>query len=247
MKTITSLQNESIKHAVKLQDALWRKIHGQFIAQGYLTCITLIKGGCQPAALYMTHPFYLRHSEEFEDETIVIVSQEIINKISTASTPTGIVAVFAIPKTIITSTSNTLVLYNIQDPGNMGTLIRTAAAMNIQNVFLIQGCDPYNPKVIQSTVGTIAFVSIAQTDWTTFLQQHAEFKTCALVVENGKKPEEINVKESILVIGNEGQGLPEDVVKSCNQQMTIPMSGNTESLNAAVAGSIALYIKNTQI
>jgi len=247
MKTITSLQNESIKQAVKLQDALWRKIHGQFVAQGYSTCMTLIKSGFQPVALYLTHPFYLRHADEFDIDSIIIVTNEIINKISTVSASTGIVAVFAIPKRTYTPTSNALVLYNIQDPGNMGTLIRSAAAMNIKNIFTIGGCDIYNPKVIQATVGTIANVTVIATDWEAFSQEHAHITTCALVVENGKKPEEANLAESILVIGNEGQGLPENIVEACSQKMTIPMPGKTESLNAAVAGSIALYLKANQI
>lgn len=243
MKTITSLQNESIKHAVKLQESGYRKAQGQFVAQGYTTCITLIKAGYQPIAQYLTHPFYLRHADEFDVENIIIVPNHIIDKISTVNTPSGIVVVFAIPKATFTPTSNALVLYNIQDPGNMGTIIRSAAAMNIENIFSVGGCDPYSPKVIQATVGTIALANIVQIDWNSFLTQHAHLKTCALVVDGGQAPKEINLSESILVVGNEGQGLPEDVITVCNQKLTIPMPGKTESLNAAVAGSIALYLK----
>lgn len=245
MKTITSLQNESIKHAVKLQESSYRKAQSQFVAQGYTTCITLIKAGYQPVAQYLTHPFYLRHADEFDVENIVIVPNQIIDKISTTNTPSGIVVIFAIPKTTFTPTSNALVLYNIQDPGNMGTIIRSAAAMNIENIFNISGCDPYSPKVIQATVGTIALSKIIQTDWNSFLTKHAHIKTCALVVNDGKAPKEVNLSESILVIGNEGQGLPDDIVAACSQKLTIPMPGKTESLNAAVAGSIALYLKTT--
>lgn len=245
MKTITSLQNESIKHAVKLQESAYRKAQGQFVAQGYTTCMTLIKAGYQPVAQYLTHPFYLRHAEEFDIENIVIVPNHIIDKISTVNTPSGIVVVFAIPKTTFTPTSNALVLYNIQDPGNMGTIIRSAAAMNIENIFSIGGCDPYSPKVIQATVGTIALVKMVSTTWDNFLIQHADIKTCALVVSGGQNPNDINLSESILILGNEGQGLPEEIVAACKQKLTIPMPGKTESLNAAVAGSIALYLKTT--
>lgn len=245
MKTITSLQNESIKHAVKLQESGYRKSQGQFVAQGYTTCSTLIKAGYQPIAQYLTHPFYLRHADEFDVEDIVIVSNQLIDKVSTANTPSGIVVVFAIPKATFTPTSNSLVLYNIQDPGNMGTIIRSAAAMNIENIFSIGGCDPYSPKVIQATAGTIALVNMIQIDWNSFLAQHADIKTCALVVHDGLPPKDIDLAKSILILGNEGQGLPEDVVAACSQKLTIPMPGKTESLNAAVAGSIALYLKAT--
>lgn len=168
MKTITSLQNESIKHAVKLQESSYRKMHKQFIAQGYTTCMTLIKGGYKPKDLYLTHPFYLRHAQEFDLEDITIVPHEIIDKISAVNSSSGIVAVFHMPTISYTPTSNALVLYNIQDPGSMGTLIRTAAAMNISNVFTISGCDIYNPKVIQATAGTIANTLVIATDWQTF-------------------------------------------------------------------------------
>ena len=125
----------------------------------------------------------------------------------------------------------------------MGTLIRTAAAMNIQNVFVVCGVDPYNPKVIQATAGTIAYVTIIETDWQTFLEKHDNIKKCALVVKNGQNANEIDIMQSIFVIGNEGNGLPEEVIKMCDQKMTIEMPGKTESLNAAVAGSIAMYEK----
>lgn len=114
--------------------------------------------------------------------------------------------------------------------------------MGYKNVIIVQGCDPWSPKVIQASAGTIALVSIIQCSWEELIAKKGSTKLCALVVKDGYKPEDLDLKKSLLVVGNEAQGLPEAWIGQCEQKMTIPMPGNTESLNAAVAGSIALYL-----
>lgn len=246
MKTLTSTSNETVKHLVKLQKKSYRQEHQQFIAQGLRTCTTFIEQKYELVAAYLTEDSFTQYPSLFDQKNITLVSLAVMNKISTATNPSGILAVFKIPQQQITPTSNAIILYNIQDPGNLGTLIRTAAAMNINTVYLIRGVDPYSPKVIQSTTGTIAYVTIVQTDWETFTKQHKQFHTCGLVVTNGQPPEKLNIAQSILIIGNEAQGLPQNIIDACSEKMTIPMPGNTESLNAAVAGSIAMYIKSAR-
>lgn len=241
---ITSTQNDTVKHIVKLQNKAYRQEHNQFIAQGHGVCATLLAQEYKLTELYLTQSALEKHQSEFKDLPITIVSDQVMKKISTTTTPSGIIGIFTIPEQTYTPTNNALALYNIQDPGNMGTLIRTAAAMNITNVFVIDGVDQYSPKVIQATAGTIAYITIISTDWQTFTKNHQRFDTCALVVKDGQNPAHIDISQSILIVGNEGQGLPEQIIKSCTQQMTIPMPGKTESLNAAIAGSIALYVKS---
>ncbi|MBM18208.1 MAG: hypothetical protein CL947_04035 [Epsilonproteobacteria bacterium] len=246
MQKITSQQNDTIKHIVKLQSTSYRNKHKQFIAQGYSVCKTLIDQQYQLIDIYMTESAWNKYHETYTDLPITLVTDAIMHKISTTVTPSGIVAVFALPQQSYIPTHNAMALYHIQDPGNLGTLIRTAAAMNIENVFIIDGVDPYSPKVIQATAGTIAYTNIITTDWQNFINKHTHIATCALVVKDGQSPEYINISNSIIVIGNEGQGLPIEIIKQCSQHLTIPMPGQTESLNAAIAGSIALYIKSVQ-
>ena len=241
---IQSLTNPKIKHLVHLHSKSYRQEHQQFIAQGLKTCVTLLQGGYSLHSIYLSESMYQEHGDLFPTESIVIVTDAVVKKISTTITPSGIVAVFAMPENKTAPTDNAIALYNIQDPGNLGTLIRTAAAMNITTVYLIEGGDPYNPKVIQATAGTIAHVVIVETNWSEFQKTNKDFKTCALVVNDGKTPESIDLKHTILIIGNESQGLPEQIINECSEKMTIPMPGKTESLNAAVAGSIAMYLKN---
>lgn len=244
MKIITSLQNEIIKHIVKLHNAKYRHEQKQFIAQGFITCSTLIERGYKLHEIYLIDEKHTQYEKQFGDKPMTIVSDQVMAKISTTATPSGIVAVFEIPSTDYTPTSNALVLHNIQDPGNMGTLIRSAAAMNIQNVFIIEGTDPYSPKVVQATAGAISYITIVPISWQQFAHNHKNISTCALVVEGGQTPQALDLSGSILIVGNEGQGLPSDVIQACNQRLTIPMPGKTESINAAVAGSIALYLKS---
>ena len=132
----------------------------------------------------------------------------------------------------------------ISDPGNMGTLIRTAAAMNIAHVIIIGGTDPYSPKVIQSTAGSFATITLYQTTLPILINQKLDL--CALVVKDGQTPDKINLADKFLVVGNEAHGLNEEQIKACSSKLTIPMPGHTESLNAAIAGAIGLYIMSTQ-
>ncbi|MCX5923261.1 MAG: RNA methyltransferase [Candidatus Dependentiae bacterium] len=243
---IQSLTNPKVKHIIHLHTKTYRYEHRQFIAQGLKTCISLMQGGYQLHSIYLNQETYERHGDNFPTDGIVLVTDAIIDKISTTMTPSGVVAVFEMPENKAVATGNAIALYNVQDPGNLGTLIRTAAAMNIKTVFLIEGVDPYNPKVIQATAGTIAMVNVVQTKWADFKELSKNNKTCALVVHDGKSPDLIDLKNNILIIGNESQGLPEDIINDCDEKMTIPMPGNTESLNAAVAGSIAMYLKNKE-
>lgn len=248
MKNITIIQsliNPKIKHLVALQKKAYRQEHGQFLAQGATVYKTLLEAGMKLHSVFVTAQAYDAHHECIKPETMYEVTEAVMKKISTEVTPSGLVAVFEIPKDQnIQATSNALVLHNIQDPGNMGTLIRTAAAMNITTIFTMQGVDAYHPKVVQATAGTIGFVHIVPTNWPIFYKTYKHIAMCALVVDGGKTPDQIDLKNCMLVIGNEGAGLPPDIVRDCHEKLTIPMPGKTESLNACVAGSIAMYLKS---
>ena len=169
-----------------------------------------------------------------------------MEKISTTKTPSGYLAVFTIPKQPQPTVERGIVLANITDPGNMGTLMRSAAAMNIKTVVVVDGVDPWSPKVVQASAGSVGTLTIYQCSWQELLKHKQEKKLCALVVKNGKAPQEHELNDVFLVIGNEAHGIPSDWLNDCELKCTLPMPGKTESLNAAVAGSIALYLMATQ-
>jgi len=244
---IQSFHNPKIKHLVQLQNKNYRSQNHEFIAQGIKTCLTLMQAGYDLKAVFMTEPIYMAHQNDFLIEEVYLITEEIMEHVSTMTTPAGIIGIFAIPNHELAASSNAVILHGIQDPGNLGTMIRTATAMNLEALYLIDTVDVYNPKVIQATTGSLASLKIYQTSWQEVQKVIANIPICALVVSSGQKPEELPLQKSILIIGNEGQGLPRDVIQACTYRMTIPMPGKIESLNAAVAGSIAMYLKSQSV
>lgn len=243
MHYISSVANDQVKHVVNLHDKSYRHQHGQFIAQGTRACSELLEQ-FEPVVIYMTEDYYATPDSKLLSNfsNLVGVSQHVMDKMSSAKQASGILAIFAIPQAkSLPQSGPGLVLSQISDPGNLGTLIRTAAAMNIKEIILIECTDPYSPKVIQSTAGCMTSVNLYQTSWQN-LQAHKHLELCALVVTGGQTPNQINLKNKFLVVGNEAHGLSAQQVLACQQALTIPMPGHAESLNAAIAGAIGLYL-----
>ncbi len=242
MKLITSLANPEVKLVTSLHHSKYRKEHNLFIAEGLRTCSTLIQSGMTPTAVYATAEVFDEVSALVNPELITDIMPDVLAKMSTATTPSGLLMVFPIPaQPALTSLSHGLVLAQISDPGNMGTLFRSAAAMNIKTIVCVESCDPWSPKVVQASAGTIASLSIFQISWKTLLEYKQELKLCALVVHGGNDPKELDLAKSLLVIGSEARGIPAEWIANCEQKLTLAMPGKIESLNAAVAGSIAMY------
>ena len=245
MNYISSVHNEQVKHVVDLQNRSYRQEHGQFVAEGTRTCSQLFEK-YEPVVIYMTEAYYKTHGFSQHDHIIIGVSQHVMDKMSTSKNPSGVCAVFTIPAQLpLPQQGPGIVLIEVSDPGNLGTLIRTAAAMNIKEIILVGGVDPYNSKVIQSTAGCMTSVNLYQTTFE-ILTQHKQLNLCALVVKNGTTPENINLKNKFLVVGNEAHGLSPEQINICQEKMTIPMPGHAESLNAGIAGAIGLYIMSLQ-
>jgi TrmH family RNA methyltransferase len=246
MRTITSSSNEEIKEIAKLSSTKERSLQGRFIAEGIRICTTLLQAGFKLEQIYITNEEYADQMQPIvQERKITLVTEHVMEKMSQASTPSGILGVFSIPqKPALSKLSAGLVLAKIADPGNLGTLLRSAAAMNKRSVVLVSTVDPYSPKVVQASAGCIAYLDIFRLDWETLLKAKTKqkLKLIALVVQGGKKPEMIDFNDSLLVVGSEAHGIPEAWLDTCDALMTLPMPGNTESLNAAVAGSIALYV-----
>jgi len=242
MKVITSIHNEEVKLVAALKNSKDRDDQGRFIAEGSRVITTFIESGWKPTMLYATDKMMPQAEKLAAQSQITLVSLEVIKKMSQATTPSELLAIFRIPiNPDMASIQSGLVLANLSDPGNVGTLMRTCAAMNVQSVVMVEGVDPWHPKVIQASAGTIALLKIFQLSWEQLIASKGDLKLYALTVTNGKKPQDISACNALLVVGNEAHGLPEQWVAQCDDAITIPMPGNTESLNAAIAGSIAMY------
>lgn len=245
-KTILSRQNPEIKHLVQLHKRKGRNEHKQFIAEGIRTITSLYHSSMKMIQLYITEKAAEQYKGELSQlpkHKMVMVGTQVMRKITTSKTPSGVLGLFTIPETPDPEQLTPgLVLVDMSDAGNMGTLIRTVAAMGCKTVVIINGVDPWSAKVVHATAGTIGMVNIYQLYWDELLQYKKNIPLYALVVSGGKNPQEISLKNSLLMIGSEAHGLSESFVEQADDKITLDMPGNTESLNAAVAGSIALYL-----
>jgi TrmH family RNA methyltransferase len=195
----------------------------------------------------------LVEKEEYADgldcETY-LANANTIKSLTDVKTPQGVcVMVEYIPHIVKRPETNFLVLDNIQDPGNAGTLIRTALATGFNTVIMIDGVHLCNPKVVRSTVGAIFNLEIYEMSREKFIQFANEWKIPLLKADmNGENIFETSISEQVgVVIGNEGQGVSEEVTKLCSKTVKIPMNKGIESLNAGVSGSIIMYQINKDL
>ena len=242
MKKITSRQNPEIIAVAKLTKAKERYKQKQFIAEGLRTCSTLISTQ-KLLQMYVTELLLAQTQQLVDAQIITVVTDEVMKKISQATTPSGILGVFELPKQpTAKELSPGIVLVRLADPGNMGTLIRTCAAMGKKSVVVIEGVDPWNAKVIQASAGTIGDVNIFQWSWQELIAHKQNFNLIGLVPHGGKTIQEVDAHQALFVIGSEAHGIPSEWQQDCNALISLEMPGEIESLNAGVAGSIALYL-----
>lgn len=244
MKLITSPDNALVKKALKHKDPRNRDQLDRCLVEGLRAVETFLQSPYVLNRLYVTEKQRTWAQSVAPIESIVLVSDQIMQKISTTTSPSGIVGMFDIPAPRpLTQLTSGIVLANLQDPGNVGTLIRTATALN-KDVVLIDGVNPYNQKVIQSTAGTLALARLFRISWDDLIAHKPQCTLCALVVEGGTPITLVthSATPRLLVVGSEAHGLPSAWSAQCDERITLPMPGGTESLNAAVAGSIALYM-----
>ena len=141
--------------------------------------------------------------------------------------------------------SNFLILDNIQDPGNMGTILRTADSLNVKQIIVSKGsADIYNLKVVRSTMGAIFRVRVIEVESIVKIikeMKKRKINVYATDLSTNKSIYDVNYEKSAIIIGNEANGVSKEVLEEVSERIKIPMIGKTESLNAAVATSIILY------
>jgi len=244
---INSLTNDHVKHVVQLHAAKYRSKLQEYIAEGFRTIATIIKANNTPITMFVVEDCLYDARQLVNEKLIMVVTPEVMAKMSTSKSPSGFLALFRIPAQPSFDTLGAgVVLAQVTDPGNLGTLIRTAAAMNKKTVVCVETVDPWNPKVVQATAGAISLVSIFCINWQELLLNKKNIPLCALVAADGISPREIDLSNALIIVGNESHGIPQEWADQCDEKITLPMPGNFESLNAAVAGSIALYLAATQ-
>ncbi len=176
----------------------------------------------------------------------VVLSRDVFESVVDTATPQGIAGTLAIPEVDESTQANQgaiLVLENVQDPGNVGTLIRSAAAFGAERVWLIGECaNPWSPKVLRASVGAVFHIPVSRCTLTNVTQLRGAQRRVLAAVASGDAvvtPAEAMLGAPLLLIGSEGRGLSREALAVADLQVSIPC--RIESLNAAVAGSILLY------
>ena len=253
---ITSTGNGRIRELVKLKkSAKERMARGVFIVEGPKMFREIPRGMCLEA--YASESFSLTdegrdmlESARMKPAGPEVVSDQVFQYISDTRTPQGILAVVKMPEHEMRDMTGgvplIIVLENLQDPGNLGTILRTAEAAGASGILLSRGCaDIYNPKVIRSTMGSIFRIPFVYTD---------DLKSAVLELKSrGVRIFAAHLKGSVdlygasltgdaaFMIGNESRGLTDETAALADQALRIPMDGSVESLNAAVAAAVLMF------
>jgi TrmH family RNA methyltransferase len=173
---------------------------------------------------------------------VFTVTPEVLRRLAGTEHPRGPVAVLAIPKARPLETGNTVVMVGIADPGNAGTIVRSAAAFGFQVAVAEGSVDLWAPKVLRAAAGAHFLTRIGAVDEDPIgnLAAAGVF-SAALVVAGGRPPGEVTERPIGILVGSEAHGLDAALARAADDRITLPMPGGTESLNAAIAASIAMY------
>jgi TrmH family RNA methyltransferase len=237
------LSKSQVSLLTSLQHKKFRREHGLFMVEGYKSVIEFINSAYQVDTIYHTPAFAPKLLNLSRKINFQEISLNELEKISTLKTPQDVIGLVKIPIWPVLNYNGlkqkfSLVLDNIQDPGNMGTIIRTADWFGIHDIICSEETvDVYNPKVVQATMGSLARVNIHYADLELVLPQIKLPVFGAML--NGENMYNTNFgDEGLLVMGNEGNGISPDIERLINTAVTIPRAGNAESLNVAIATAI---------
>lgn len=234
------LSTKEVKHINSLKIKKYRIKYSEFIAEGKKVIIELIQNGLICKKIYTLEP---EKYEFLTDTSIQLITLSELKKISNQANPSSALAIFEIPKaTEITNHKDWIIaLDSIQDPGNLGTIIRVADWFGIKHIVCSEDCvDAYNPKTVQASMASLASVNIMETDLISFFESNKNWQVYAAMLQGKNIQTQAFPQNGILLIGNEGKGISEKLTQYIHQPITIPKFGQAESLNAAMATSIII-------
>ena len=233
---IQAVDNPLVKDLAALHDAAGRRTARAFLVEGRRAIAGLLAAGWTPLQLCVREG----EAQPADWPTATILGERATKRASAATTPSGYLAVFPLPDCgQVAPAAGGLVLAGVSDPGNLGTLLRTAAAFSVGQVVCLGGADPFAPKAVQASAGAIAAVRLFRLESWSGLAGGAPLT--ALVPRGGTAPP-MAPGPRWLVVGGEADGIPAEGLAACSERLSLPMPGSAvESLNAAVAGAIALW------
>lgn len=255
---ITSRDNPLVRDIRRLlTDARTRRKSGRFVAEGARLCADAARSGVPVTAVLYTARAAQQYAPSLDElrrvcDTMQEIPDELARYIADTESPQGVFCMCETPDNRLADGTlrpdgQYLALEDVQDPANLGTIIRTAEAMGMDGLLLSAGCcDVYNPKVVRGSMGgvfrlpvhTVDDMTAAVNGW-----QEQGFRCWACVVDKAATPlPQVSFGKGVVcLIGNEGSGLRPETVTACRHRLTIPMPGRAESLNASMAAGIVLW------
>ena len=239
-----ALSKNQIKFICSLHQKKHRTENGLFIAEGEKVVKELLLSSLKIESIYATKNF----ADQNQEFNTTIITEDELTKISALTTPNEVLAIAQIPhykidrKEIADSLS--LVLDEIQDPGNLGTIIRIADWFGIKNIICSENSvDPFNPKVVQATMGSIFRVKIHHTDLKLFLETENSLEIYGAVLNGENIYEEKLTGKGLIILGNESKGISKELLPFITHKIKIPSHDHSkaESLNIASATAIICY------
>ena len=254
MQSISSKENELIKHIKKLKDKKERDMSNEYVIEGIKLIQEAIQENvnikqivvcddCDKTVSISKDLMY-----EIAKYDCIYVTKKIFKYISEVQEPQGILAVIEknnSDKDIDYNQDIIVALDDVQDPGNLGTILRTVDSIGLTQILVSKGtADSYNPKVVRSTMGAIFRIKIIECEdlekTLKEIKKH-KFKVVVTSLQTENSIYEINYNKKVIVIGNEAKGVEKNIQDLADEKIKIPMLGKTESLNASVATGIVLY------
>jgi len=240
MRALSVKQEKLIK---SLHQKKFRDQHALFIVEGVKMCEEALKSQLE-IAYFVVEEKYLNNFKEHND--IYVVDPKVMNRISTLTTPPGCLMVVKHLDQILQSPAKSelvLVLDDIKDPGNLGTILRSADAFNVNEIICSKGTvERYNPKVVQASMGSIFRIPMQYVELESYLRDKGKDYTIYTASMGGVDIFDQKMEyPMMLVLGNESNGISKEVMSIANYQISIPISENVESLNVSIACSILLF------
>ena len=242
---ITSKTNQKLKMVRKLlESSRQRNESGMFVAEGERLCAEVPPGLLD--CVFMSEDYYSSCRKNYDDYEVV--ENSVFRSLSDTVNPQGILAVVRKPKwedmKNIQSGGRILLLDGIRDPGNMGTIVRTAEAAGVKTVYMSPDCvDLYNPKVIRSTMGSVFRVPCITLDLKSVIERLKKSGIMVYATSLGASESyrEADLSDAAVIIGSEANGVRPEILDAASKCIKIPMAGQVESLNAAVSAAVLMF------
>lgn len=246
------LSKSKIKTIASIKLGKYRKQLGLFIAEGSTNVLDFIAGGLKIEELFATEQWLEKHKKSLKEVICYSVTENDLKKITNLKTPSEVFGIFQIPHNSLPDLNNydnlAIMLDDIRDPGNLGTIIRTADWFGIRQILCSEKTvDVYNPKVVQASMGSLGRVKVNYCNLEEVIQAKPEFIKVFGAVLNGTNIDEVpKPKRGIIMIGNETRGISKELLKLVDEKITIPNiplpnGSSAESLNASIAAAIICY------